>query len=1107
MLTSNLNATRFAQKPLHQPIYSFSSVPKASADLSHSSLQYVDSRDDFHRSMGEMLLLCKEAIRRRPDKKGPGGSKPLSLEYLADRFDIDDPLFGYLVRTKEEPPAKMRSGNDNSDWRKGMLQGFITVTTFTNYQKSFRWDSLHSAAFSYDDDELMQERMNGERKLDEDGSLAAAMQATVRCGDIWNEGIVWPRIAEISLLGGLGCGATLVKLVIEHLECMRATGKANYDFVILQATDNSISFYESMGFVRVGAIVKEENVNKSDSSDDEDAIAEPLPMDSPEKANAVAQTADIVTSPLTQYTTKKAGETPNDIAKRFSVDVWDIVFLNKDIFAGICPTSRLLPGTNLYVPVYEKIELPTKQKSRDAEPPALPQYYIADEDDTPREIAKKFNVSCAMLVEANKGRLEGLVSSSRLMAGTRVKVSHLDVPEDDFKPYPHWSFPDDTFDDPEPSYMMALKLNRKRGISTRERPVLESLAVPISKYEPTELVLPPSPGPIDYDITHPKSLADIRSPAQNKVKLKKNKRISVIPGAPVPPKREPGAFLLFANDVRVERGQEVMGLSGSAANGYFAKAWKQLSAEDKAPYEAKANTLREKYFRDKALYEKKLAAFLLDNPEYEATAGVTAPLKVAATSSSTAAFTETNNGMSLYNKVVRLRPGAMTEGSEFTYWYVLTYIPDLKWCHLAPMKACGNFGDDKPKSRGRTKYRLVDEKLGKEVDISSSFCIPIKARAMKKTLDADMEEWDVVDDGSEPDMEVNQPRVSNSAIRNSSRPLRTSPVKPSAVPKPPTGLKRKIPQASAGDSCLRLPTMMALLPEGESEVVVRLVGKEIYYPTAIYPSSTANLGHQNESNSSKKRKRLSNGQDEVIVEIVVTKAKRGGRTKGSKNKPKNIEVAPAPVEVNDVAITNITSPLTRSRGQEQEPASKRVRLSSPQTSRPSRIEKEHKENSKLAGQIDSSKTSHVQPHSLDFAAARRSSPRGSSSHVKTASITTQLVTTSSPRRLPRGTVGPSHKRTRHCMSSPSPTIEKRTLRSSAPSPMIDPTPPSTRRRQSPRLNITSAVRRSITTIREKYAQKHQQTELVNNARPKRKAAPEFLGEDTVGAHEKRRRID
>lgn len=197
-MTGHMNATRFAQKPLPQPSYSFAHVPQAERDLRGSSLQYVEDRDDFHACMAEMLLMCKEAMRRRPSAKTTG-SKPLSLEYLADRFDIDDPVFGYLVRTQENVTK-------SKHWQPGMLQGFITVTTFTNYQKSFRWDSLHEAAFSFDDEELSMERARGLRAWDSDGSLAAAMQSTVRCGDVWNEGIVWPRIAEISLLGGLGTG-------------------------------------------------------------------------------------------------------------------------------------------------------------------------------------------------------------------------------------------------------------------------------------------------------------------------------------------------------------------------------------------------------------------------------------------------------------------------------------------------------------------------------------------------------------------------------------------------------------------------------------------------------------------------------------------------------------------------------------------------------------------------------------------------------------------------------------------------------------------------------------------------------------------------------------
>ena len=47
------------------------------------------------------------------------GNKPLSLEYMADRLDTDDPLWGYTAR---------RRGSEA-----GQLQGFVTVTTFTTW--------------------------------------------------------------------------------------------------------------------------------------------------------------------------------------------------------------------------------------------------------------------------------------------------------------------------------------------------------------------------------------------------------------------------------------------------------------------------------------------------------------------------------------------------------------------------------------------------------------------------------------------------------------------------------------------------------------------------------------------------------------------------------------------------------------------------------------------------------------------------------------------------------------------------------------------------------------------------------------------------------------
>ena len=70
------------------------------------------------------------------------------------------------------------------------------------------------------------------------------------CG--WSqEGVIWGRIAELSLLGGLRCGKFLVQLAIEEMEAAN-----DYDFFVLQATDASRTFYEGLGFVRVGAVAK-----------------------------------------------------------------------------------------------------------------------------------------------------------------------------------------------------------------------------------------------------------------------------------------------------------------------------------------------------------------------------------------------------------------------------------------------------------------------------------------------------------------------------------------------------------------------------------------------------------------------------------------------------------------------------------------------------------------------------------------------------------------------------------------------------------------------------------------------------------------------------------
>ena len=228
------NAHRHQASPIAQPRYRFQDVEKCPKSMVGSVVQEVqNSRESFKEIMAEMVLLCTEAVKR--NRSGRTASKPLSLEYIADRLDVDDPCFGYIVRSKV-----------------GHLQGFITVTTFTNWQSTFSWDSLQEMSFYYDDalddadinnaspsrQDLDNHSVSGpnsigeangsanspkatvkrpesgfktptkpstkrkrrNRVIDKDGSLAKELGKTVHLGDPYNEGIVWPRIAEISLV-------------------------------------------------------------------------------------------------------------------------------------------------------------------------------------------------------------------------------------------------------------------------------------------------------------------------------------------------------------------------------------------------------------------------------------------------------------------------------------------------------------------------------------------------------------------------------------------------------------------------------------------------------------------------------------------------------------------------------------------------------------------------------------------------------------------------------------------------------------------------------------------------------------------------------------------
>ena len=103
-------ARRFACPPVHEASYEPRQIPNAQRDMSGTVL-IKPTREYLLTQLGEMVQMVNEAVRRRAST-ARDASKPLSLEYMADRLDVDDPLTGYMAFTKEE----------------GWLQGFVTCT-------------------------------------------------------------------------------------------------------------------------------------------------------------------------------------------------------------------------------------------------------------------------------------------------------------------------------------------------------------------------------------------------------------------------------------------------------------------------------------------------------------------------------------------------------------------------------------------------------------------------------------------------------------------------------------------------------------------------------------------------------------------------------------------------------------------------------------------------------------------------------------------------------------------------------------------------------------------------------------------------------------------
>ena len=179
---------------------------------------------------------------------------PLSRDYISDRVDIDDPLNGYQIR------------HANGGW----LQGFIMWTNFTTWTHYFRWDSLHPQSGIASDvlgegpasvdgggrggknNNPNETSIEDDHHLvDRDGSLSKALESLPRKGDPLVSGVIFENVAEIGLVGALGCGEHLLRMALDDIK-----SRKHYKFVVLQATESSRRFYEKFGFVRVGAICR-----------------------------------------------------------------------------------------------------------------------------------------------------------------------------------------------------------------------------------------------------------------------------------------------------------------------------------------------------------------------------------------------------------------------------------------------------------------------------------------------------------------------------------------------------------------------------------------------------------------------------------------------------------------------------------------------------------------------------------------------------------------------------------------------------------------------------------------------------------------------------------
>jgi len=180
-------------------------------DCGESVIWIPKNREDWIKSIDEMTNLCREAALRSSvllDTKR--FDDPLSKAYIKDRIDIDDPLRGFQICHKFG----------------GWMQGFVLTTTFTTWTLYFKWDSKHPQSGMVGNTKA-RPNAPGRAGWDSNGVMARELEKQHRSGDPHGGGVVWHNVAELSLIGGLGCGEYLLRMALDDI-----SRRGVYDYVV-----------------------------------------------------------------------------------------------------------------------------------------------------------------------------------------------------------------------------------------------------------------------------------------------------------------------------------------------------------------------------------------------------------------------------------------------------------------------------------------------------------------------------------------------------------------------------------------------------------------------------------------------------------------------------------------------------------------------------------------------------------------------------------------------------------------------------------------------------------------------------------------------------------